>query len=141
MLYTKQKILEGMVTEQIIDKEKNNFLMVEILSNIVEFRNGESGLHVLHIRVITEMLLKKLVEKTDRIQLSLSDIALIVNASALHDIGKISIPEEILNKPGRLTQEEFEIMKTHAAIGAQILKNAPNRQTEKLIQVAHDICR
>ena len=141
MLYTKQKILEGMVTEQIIDKEKNNFLMVEILSNIVEFRNGESGLHVLHIRVITEMLLKKLVEKTDRIQLSLSDIALIVNASALHDIGKISIPEEILNKPGRLTPEEFEIMKTHAAIGAQILKNAPNRQTEKLIQVAHDICR
>ena len=141
MLYTKQKILEGMVTEQIIDKEKNNFLMVEILSNIVELRNGESGLHVLHIRVITEMLLKKLVEKTDRIQLSLSDIALIVNASALHDIGKISIPEEILNKPGRLTQEEFEIMKTHAAIGAQILKNAPNRQTEKLIQVAHDICR
>ena len=99
MLYTKQKILEGMVTEQIIDKEKNNFLMVEILSNIVEFRNGESGLHVLHIRVITEMLLKKLLEKTDEIHLSLSDIALIVNASALHDIGKISIPEEILNKP------------------------------------------
>ena len=75
MLYTKQKILEGMVTEQIIDKEKNNFLMVEILSNIVEFRNGESGLHVLHIRVITEMLLKKLLEKTDEIHLSLSDIA------------------------------------------------------------------
>lgn len=141
MLYTKQKILEGMVTEQIIDKEKNNFLMVEILSNIVEFRNGESGLHVLHIRVITEMLLKKLLEKTDEIHLSLSDIALIVNASALHDIGKISIPEEILNKPGRLTPEEFEVMKTHSAVGAQILKNAPNRQTEKLIQVAHDICR
>ena len=141
MLYTKQKILEGMVTEQIIDKEKNNFLMVEILSNIVEFRNGESGLHVLHIRVITEMLLKKLLEKTDEIHLSLSDIALIVNASALHDIGKISIPEEILNKPGRLTPEEFEVIKTHSAVGAQILKNAPNRQTEKLIQVAHDICR
>ena len=102
--------------------------MVEILSNIVEFRNGESGLHVLHIRVITEMLLKKLLEKTNEIHLSLSDIALIVNASALHDIGKISIPEEILNKPGRLTPEEFEIMKTHSAVGAQILKNAPNRQ-------------
>lgn len=141
MLYTKQKILEGMVTEQIIDKEKNNFLMVEILSNIVEFRNGESGLHVLHIRVITEMLLKKLAEKTDQFHLSLSDIALIVNASALHDVGKISIPEEILNKPGRLTIPEFEVMKNHTVIGAQILKNAPNRQKEKLIQVAHDICR
>lgn len=141
MLYTKQKILEGMVTEQIIDKEKNNFLMVEILSNIVEFRNGESGLHVLHIRVITEMLLKKLMEKRKDMGLSLSEIALIVNAAALHDIGKISIPAEILNKPGRLTREEFEIMKTHSAIGAQILENAPNRQKEKLIQVAHDICR
>lgn len=141
MLYTKQKILEGMVTEQIIDKERKNFLMVEILSNIVEFRNGESGLHVLHIRVITEMLLKKLVEKSSQVSLSLTDIALIVNASALHDIGKISIPEEVLNKPGRLTGEEFEIMKSHTVIGAQILQNAPNRQSEKLIQTAHDICR
>lgn len=141
MLYTKQKMLEGMVTEQILEKEKNNFLMVEILSNIVEFRNGESGLHVLHIRTITEILLKKLVRHTTSYQISPSQIALITNASALHDIGKISIPEEILNKPGKLTTEEFEIMKTHSAIGAQILENAPNRQSEELIRVAHDICR
>ena len=141
MLYTKQKILEGMVTEQIIDKEKNNFLMVEILSNIVEFRNGESGLHVLHIRVITEMLLKKLVEKTDRIQLSLSDIALIVNASALHDIGKISIPEEILNKPGRLTPEEFEIMKTHTTQGGQLLERIPQMRELPFFTYAYDIAK
>ncbi len=141
MLYTKQKNLEGMVTEQILEKERYNFLMVEILSNIVEFRNGESGLHVLHIRVITELLLKKLVARTSRYNLTSSKIALIVNASALHDIGKISIPEDILNKPGRLTDEEFAIMKTHCAIGAQILQNAPNLQEEELIRVAHDICR
>lgn len=141
MLYAKQKMLEGMVTEQILEKERNNFLMIEILSNIVEFRNGESGLHVLHIRTITEILLRHLMRMTDKYRLSSAQIALIVNASALHDIGKISIPEEILNKPGRLTKEEFEIMKTHSAIGAQILKNTPYRQNEELIQIAHDICR
>lgn len=141
MLYAKQKMLEGMVTEQIIEKERNNFLMVEILSNIVEFRNGESGLHVLHIRTITELLLRHLVQMTGQYALPPAQIALIVNASSLHDIGKISIPESILNKPGKLTPEEFEIMKTHSAIGAQILENAPCRQNEELIQVARDICR
>ncbi len=141
MLYAKQKMLEGMVTEQILEKERNNFLMVEILSNIVEFRNGESGLHVLHIRTITELLLRHLVRMTDQYALTAAQIALVVNASALHDIGKISIPETILNKPGRLTPEEFEIMKSHSAIGAQIMENAPCRQNEELVQMAHDICR
>lgn len=141
MLYAKQKMLEGMVTEQILEKERNNFLMVEILSNIVEFRNGESGLHVLHIRTITELLLRHLVRMTDKYPLTASEIAMIVNASALHDIGKISIPENILNKPGKLTPEEFEVMKSHSVIGAQILENAPRRQNEELVRVAHDICR
>lgn len=141
MLYAKQKMLESMVTEQMLEKEKNNLLMVEILSNIVEFRNGESGLHVLHIRVLTEILLKRLLKITNQYKLSASSVALITNASALHDIGKISISESILNKPGRLTPEEYEIMKTHSAIGARILENAPYHQQEELIQIAHDICR
>lgn len=141
MLYSKQKMLEGMVAEQIVEKEKNNFLMVEILSNIVEFRNGESGLHVLHIRLITEILLRQLMKTTEQYPLSSSQLSLIVNASALHDIGKISIPESILNKPGKLTAQEFEIMKTHSAIGAQILENAPYRQNVELVRVARDICR
>lgn len=140
MLYAKQKMLEGMVAEQVIEKEKSNFMMVEILSNIVEFRNGESGLHILNIRTITELLLQQLMQTTDQYQLTAAQIALIVYASALHDIGKISIPEEILNKPGKLTAEEFEIMKTHSQIGAQILENAPYWKSEKLIQIAHDIC-
>lgn len=141
MLYAKQKMLENMVTDQILEREKSNLLMVDILSNIVEFRNGESGLHVLHIRIITEELLKALVRKTSAYQLSPAKIALIVNASALHDVGKISISESILNKPGKLTAEEFEIMKTHSAIGAQILSNAPMHQSEELVRVAADICR
>lgn len=140
MLYAKQKMLEGMVAEQVVEKEKSNFMMVEILSNIVEFRNGESGLHILNIRTITELLLQQLMQTTDQYQLTSAQIALIVYASALHDIGKISIPEEILNKPGKLTAEEFEIMKTHSKIGAQILENAPYWKSEKLIQIAHDIC-
>ena len=141
MLYSKQKMLEGMVTEQILEKEKNNFLMVEILGNIVEFRNGESGLHVLHIRVLTEILLRKLMELTNDYAISPHRMALIVNASALHDVGKISIDEKILNKPGRLTPEECQIMKTHSMIGAQIMEDALKRHQEELIQIAYTICR
>lgn len=141
MLYAKQKMLQGMVTDQILEKEKNNYLMVEILSTIVEFRNGESGLHVMHIRIITEILLRALVRHTEEYNLSSAAIALITNASALHDIGKISIAEEILNKPGKLTKEEFEIMKTHSAIGAEMLRSVPNHQNEGLVKVAYEICR
>lgn len=141
MLYTKQKMLQGMITEQILEKEKSSTLMVEILSNIVEFRNGESGLHVLHVRTITEMLLKNLAEKTDQYNLNHTHIAMIGLASALHDIGKISIDEKILNKPGRLTDEEFTIMKTHAAIGGDMLMNVGRRRDEELVKVAYEICR
>ena len=85
---------------------------------IMEFRNGESGLHVHHINVLTSMLLERLVQKTDRYHLSWSDQLMITTASALHDIGKMGIDENILNKPGRLTKEEFEEMKKHTLIGA-----------------------
>lgn len=141
MLYTKQKVLQNMVMEQILEKEKSSSLMVEILSNIVEFRNGESGLHVLHVRTITEQLLKTLSEKTDKYDLNHARIDMIALASALHDIGKIAIDEKILNKPGKLTDEEFEIMKTHAAIGGDMLMNVSNRREEELIAVAYEICR
>ena len=115
--------------------------MISILSHIVEFRNGESGLHVLHISTMTELLLKQLMHKTDRYKLKHSDIGLISTASALHDIGKIAIPEDILNKPGKLTKEEFEIMKTHSTLGAQMLDKLPYYQEEKLVKVAYEICR
>ena len=129
-LYSKQKQLEGMVINQILEKEKSNYLMVDILSNIVEFRNGESGLHVMHIRVITEQLLKRYVELTRQPDLTPSFLALVVNASALHDVGKIAISSEILNKPGKLTPEEFAIMKTHASIGAEMLERSPYAKRE-----------
>lgn len=141
MLHAKQKMLQGMVTEQIYQREKQSGQMVEILSNIVEFRNGESGLHVLHVRMITEMILKKLAEKTDKYNLDKEKISMISTASMFHDIGKIAIDEKILNKPGRLTAEEFEIMKTHAAIGADMLKKAAWREGGELLELGYDICR
>jgi putative two-component system response regulator len=141
MLYTKQRKLTEMVAEQIFDKEKSNNIMINILSHIVEFRNGESGLHILHVQCITEILIKRLMQITSKYDLSASDITRISTAAALHDIGKITIPDEILNKPGRLTDEEFEIMKTHSAAGAAMLDDIALYRDEPLVKTAHEICR
>ena len=140
-LYAKQRRLICMVTDQIYEKERNNRMMIGILSQIVEFRNGESGLHVIHINLITQLLLEQLVKKTGKYQLSWEDRFLIATASALHDIGKIGIDERILNKPGKLTKEEFEIMKTHTLIGAHMLDNLDMYKNEKLVKLAYEICR
>lgn len=117
--------------------------MINILSHIVEFRNGESGLHVLHIQTITEMLLRQLVQKeNNRYALSKEQIRMITTASALHDIGKISIPDEILNKPGRLTAEEFAVIKGHSMAGANMLSELPlDQKEEPLVKTAYEICR
>lgn len=141
MLYAKQKRLVQMVAEQVYEKEKVSNTMISILSHIVEFRNNESGLHVVHIRTITELLLRRLRKKTDRYPLTEADISLISTASALNDIGKINIPEQILNKPGRLTKEEFEIVKTHSAVGEHMLRQIPFNQNEPLVKIAREICR
>lgn len=141
MLYAKQRRLVDLVEDQIYEKEKANNLMIEILSHIVEFRNGESGLHVLHINIMTEILLKELMKKTDSYKLTYSDISLISTASALHDIGKISIPDEIINKPGRLTAEEFEVMKTHTTVGASMLQSILTNHEEPLVKTAYEIAR
>ncbi len=140
MLYAKQRRLAGMVNEQIYQREKVNNLMISILSHIVEFRNEESGLHVLHIQTMTEILLKSLTRKTDKYKLDRETINLISNASTLHDVGKIGIPTEILNKPGRFTPEEFAIMKQHSQMGAEMMKGVP-AQDEPLVKYAYEICR
>lgn len=140
-LYAKQRRLITLVTDQIDEKEKNNQIMIRILSQIVEFRNGESGLHVEHINILTGLLLERLVQKTDHYDLTWSDQYRITLASALHNIGKIGIDDKILNKPGRLTKEEFEMMKSHTLIGASILENLGLYQEEPLIKTAYQICR
>lgn len=140
-LYAKQRRLTTLVTNQIYEKEKNNQMMISILSHIVEFRNGESGLHVMRINMITGMLLERLAVKSDKYPLSWPERSMITMASSLHDIGKIGIPEEILNKPGKLTKEEFEIMKTHSMIGADMLRSLKRFQNEELVKIAYEICR
>ena len=141
MLYAKQKRLVRLVAEQVYEKEKSNSTMINILSHIVEFRNGESGLHVLHIQTATDILLRTLVRKTDKYNLNAADISLISTASALHDIGKINIPASILNRPGKLTKEEFDTMKTHTTTGAEILDKLPFQQESPLVKTAYAICR
>ena len=140
-LYAKQRRLITLITNQVYEKEKNNRMMVGILSQIVEFRNGESGSHVLNINIFTGMLLESLVQKTDKYNITWSERLLITTASALHDIGKIGIDDKILNKPGRLTDEEFKIMQNHTIIGASILENMGSYQDEELMKVAYQICR
>lgn len=143
LLGAKQRRMTSIVSNQIYEKEKSSKLMISILSHIVEFRNGESGLHVLHIQVITDMLLRHLVQKENNpYTISQEEIGLISTASALHDIGKITIPDEILNKPGRLTAEEFTVMKGHSMAGANMLEQLPFEQKdEPLVKTAYEICR
>ena len=143
LLGAKQRRMTSIVSNQIYEREKSSKLMINILSHIVEFRNGESGLHVLHIQTITEMLLRQLVQKeNNRYALSKEQIRMITTASALHDIGKISIPDEILNKPGRLTAEEFAVIKGHSVAGANMLSELPlDQKEEPLVKTAYEICR
>lgn len=140
-LYEKQRRLTAIVADQVYEKEKNNQMMISILSQIVEFRNGESGLHVQHINIMTGLLLERLTQKTDKYSLTWSDRQFITTASSLHDIGKIGIDDKILNKPGKLTKEEYEIIKTHTLIGAAMLDDMKIYRNEPLVKVAYQICR
>ena len=141
MLYSRQRRLVQLVEEQVYDREKINNTMINILSHVIESRNNESGSHTLHMRSISNLILHHLTKITDRYPMTESDISMITMASALHDIGKITIPKAILNKPGKLTAEEWEIMKTHAANGDEVLNSAPVLQSEPLVKTAHEICR
>ena len=140
-LYAKQRRLVQMVSDQIRARENNTDTLVGVLSHIVEFRNGESGAHVRHIRTITEMLLHRLLENSNKYSISAEQQDVIPLASALHDIGKIGIDEKILNKPGKLTPEEFEVMKTHSMLGAEMLHDLDNFGEQPLLQTAYEIAR
>ena len=140
-LYANQKRLINVVVDQVYEKEENNNIMIRILSNVLGSRNSESSEHILHIRTATEMMLRQLIKTTDAYRLTETDIAIITTASSLHDIGKIRIPEEILNKPGRLTDEEFKIMKTHSELGAAIIRDMHFLQDNPLVHTAWEICR
>ncbi len=140
-LYANQKRLINVVVDQVYEKEENNNIMIRILSSVLGSRNSESSEHILHIRTATEMMLRKLVKTTDAYPLTEADISLITTASSLHDIGKIRVPEEILNKPEKLTDEEFKIMKTHSEMGADMIRDMHFLQDNPLVHTAWEICR
>ena len=140
-LYAKQRRLVQMVSDQIHARENNTDTLVGVLSHIVEFRNGESGAHVRHIRTITEILLHRLLENSNKYSISAEQQDVIPRASALHHIGKIGIAEKILNKPGKLTPEESEAMKTHSMLGAEMLHDLDNFGEQPLLQTAYEIAR
>lgn len=141
MLYSKQKKLSELIEEQVYEREKEQTLMIGILSHLVEFRDGENGQQVLEINTITELLLMTLMKRSDKYRLTQKDVSLIVTASLLHDIGKIAIDDKILNKHGKLTADEYEIIKTHAMCGAELIEKMPYFDTEPLLHVAYEICR
>ena len=140
-LYVKQMQLSELVTNKIYERTRNSDMLISILSHIVEFRNGESGQHVLHIKTLTDILLRALLRRSSEYNITEDDINSIATASAMHDIGKITIPSEILNKPGRLTPEEFEIMKQHSMNGAKMLDGMHFFKNESLMKYTYEICR
>ncbi len=140
-LYSHRNKLESIVAKQV---ERLNYLnqsMVETLATVIEFRDGESGEHVKRIRGLTKILMQEVSDTYPEYHLEEKEIDKISTSSILHDVGKISIPDSILNKPGRLTAEEFEIMKQHTIKGCEILQNIPDIMDNGIYNYSYDICR
>ncbi len=141
LLHAKKQQITDTLAGWFYKQEKSNEAVASIFGYVLEQRCGESGMHMLGVSRVTNLLLNELVQKTDKYKLDASDIDAICKASELHDIGKFFIDEKILKKPGKLTDEEFNIVKTHTVIGAKIIENTPAHQNKKIIKYAAQICR
>ena len=139
-LHLHKKYLEAMVEEQANILRNSNDTMVDALSSIIEYRSVESGQHILRIRHFTKILLEEVARCCPEYRLNDTAIAIISSSAALHDIGKIAIPDSILMKPGALTQEEREIMKSHAATGCRILDTLGDMGDPEYMRYAYNIC-
>lgn len=140
-LYRHRDHLEYLVQKQTQKLKQSNLFMIDTLSTVVEFRNGESGLHTRRIRCVSALLLQELARRYPEYGLTEDIIEEISNAAVLHDIGKIAVPENILNKPGKLTAEEFEVMKAHTVKGGDILGDIEHIHDQTYIRYCFDICR
>ena len=141
-LYAKQRRLTSLLSQQYNERVKNSRMLIDIMAGVMELRNGESGRHVTNIEKLTELLLGCLVQRSDIISLDNEERSTIALASALHDIGMMAIDDAILNKPGRLTSEEFEIMKTHTTMGADMLLELGRHHVgNALMEYAYQIAR
>lgn len=140
-LYAHRNELEKIVAEQVERLSKVNRSMVETLATVIEFRDGESGEHVKRICGLTRLLMTQVSAMYPEYRMPEEEIEKIVTASILHDVGKISIPDRVLNKPGKLTPEEFEIMKQHPIKGCEMLQNIPAIMDPGIHEYSYDICR
>ena len=129
------------IKEQEKEIRENNEVMLEALSSLVEFRSVETGEHTQRIKYFTKIMLEYMQEYFPKYGLDKYQIDQIVRASVLHDIGKIGIPDSILLKPGRLTNEEFEIMKSHTTLGCEILEKSYRKKDTDFYRYSYDICR
>lgn len=121
--------------------QESNEFMIDALSNVVEFRSVETGDHIRRIKYFTRVLSKYMAKYFPKYGLTPEMVDQIARASALHDIGKIGISDAILLKPGKLTPQEFETMKTHTTIGCEILKSFKRSYADDFYQCCYDICR
>lgn len=140
-LYTKKEFLEETVARQTESLRNQSLLLADAMSSIIEFKSMDSGQHILRIRIITQFLLQALMEEGYPHPLSADEIQLISEAAVMHDIGKITIPDEILNKPARLTPEEFEIIKQHTVAGCEVAKKLKFVRSSAYMDYCFDICR
>lgn len=140
-LHARKKQVIEQVSRQLRRKEWSNGLTASILSCAVEFRCGESGTHMHHVGRLTGMLLNRLMEKSDQYRFTGDEVGTISLAAGLHDIGKLLVPEELLNKPSALTEEELAVVRRHAVLGSTLIGDLPIDQDEPLIRYARDICR
>ncbi len=140
-LYAYRNELESIVQAQV--RQLNDFMRstTEVLATAIEFRDCESGEHVKRICALTDELLTEVSSLYPEYYLPREDIDKIVTSAVLHDVGKIAIPDSILNKPGKLTAEEFEIMKQHTVKGCELLSRIPNVMDAKVFKYAYDICK
>lgn len=133
--------MEEVVEEQVERLSSMNQAMVETLATVIEFRDGETGEHVKNISGLTKILMTQVSKMFPEYAMSGEEIDKIATSAILHDVGKISIPDQILNKPGRLTDEEFDVMRQHTVRGCEILKSIPHILEKGLYHYSYDICR
>lgn len=140
-LYAKQRRLSAMAADFAFEKERASRMMIGILSQVVEKRNGESRDHVQRVAQLTSMLLAGLAQKTDRYPLTREMRRTIATAAALHDIGKMEICEDLLHKEGPLTEAERRTLQSHTLLGAQMLEEQPECRDDAFARTAYNICR
>lgn len=140
-LYAKQRRLSAMAADLAFEKERASRMMIDILSQVVEKRNGESRDHVQRVAQLTSMLLAGLAQKTDRYPLTREMRRTIATAAALHDIGKMEICEDLLHKEGPLTEAERRTLQSHTLLGAQMLEEQPECRDDAFARTAYNICR